>query len=151
MATKQGDTNAVTELSGADLEAYFTDVKTPEIQDSAAVEEAILLNILRARTPDEALKGGTLTKASDVLGVPLSIRDVHFNRSTFDSREGAYAVIDAVRRDTGEVLTIGCGARKVMIQVYKFKREEWLPAELVFTENTTANGFGVLSLAPVSK
>jgi hypothetical protein len=139
------------DLTGADLEAYFADLKVPEIQDSAAVEEAILLNILEARTPAEALKGGTLAKASDLIGVPIEIRDVHFNRSAFDSREGAYAVIDAIRGDTGEVLTIGCGARKVMIQAYKFKREGWLPAELEFAENTTANGFGVLSLVPVSQ
>jgi len=139
------------EMSGNELEQYFADLKAPEIQDPAAVEEEILRGILAAQTPEEALRGGKLTSARDVIGVPLTIRGVRYNRSSFETREAAYAVIDAVDRRTGEVLTIGCGARKVMAQLWVFDQRGWLPAELIISEsaNQTANGYRVMQLEPV--
>jgi hypothetical protein len=139
------------ELSNRDLEQYFENLKAPEIQDAAAVEEQILRALLKAHTPEEIFKGGTLTKASDILSIPLTMRDVRYNRSSYDSREGAYAVIDAVRQDTGEVIAIGCGARKVMVQAFVLKREGLLPTDVAIVENPTANGYSVMSLVPIEK
>jgi hypothetical protein len=140
-------------LHGDELAQYISSLRAPEIQDSNEIEDEIVRRILAAQSPDEALGAGRLTQARDLIGVPLTIRGVRFNQSGFDTREGVYAVMDAVDHRTGEVLSVGCGARKVLAQLWVFQQRGWYPAELMITEsaNQTSNGYRVMQLERVAE
>lgn len=110
-------------------------------------------DILNAASLEKALKVFDSTPAEEVLDVPLTIENVTFLPSQFDDNMtgvGVFALIRAMDRNTGEMLTISCGAASVAATLLKAQVEGWLPADLKITQGSkTANGFYPLNLEPI--
>lgn len=110
------------------------DMRTLE-SDSANAVEDILGRILQAETADDILAEDGLIEAEELLGVPVQIWSYKVNESDFTDGMPGYLVIDAIRQDTGEKVTIGCGAVKVQAQILKLKRIGALPIVVKFVKN----------------
>lgn len=125
------------------------------VDTSPASADAIALDIakriLTAPDADSVLDQQELLEAKDRLGVPLTIRDVRWNGSSFAGGPGVYAVMDAVNHRTGEVELIACGGRNVMAQLYRLVQLRALPRDLMIVEakKPTANGYTPLWLSKV--
>lgn len=135
------------------VEAALTaGAELPELepQDAAAAGMEIAARILRAESVDEVFEQGGATPALEVIDVPLIVNGLRWNRSDYEG-EGAkvYALIDATRADSGEELTITCGSRNVMAQLYRLDQLGALntPVKIVRAERETARGFRPMWLA----
>ena len=110
-------------------------------------------DILNAASLEKALKVFDSTPAEKVLDKPLTVEAVSFLPSQFDddgTGVGVFALIRAIDRETGEVLTVSCGAASIVATLLKAQVEEWLPADLKITQGSkTANGFYPLNLEPI--
>lgn len=119
-------------------------------RDSSDVSEKIMANILDAPTADDVFESTSgeaagLIRSEDRYGVPLTIREVALNESTFNEGPPAYAVIEATNLRTGEDETIACGASNVVAGLIKLHQLNALPIDVVIFESSkrTANGFYV--------
>ena len=117
--------------------------------DGAAIAEKILQRILDASTVAEVLMGITTVQAETILGLPLTVRDVHFNESTTGQGEGIYAVIDCTV--AGRPCAVTCGSRTVMAQLFKLKELGAFPLRVCITrsQTKTAAGFYPMQLEAV--
>ena len=132
--------------------ALKTGAELPEMepQDATEAARAIVARILDAPDVDAVFDQGKATSAVDVLDVPLLILNIRWQRSEYEG-EGStvYALIDAERADNGDELTITCGSRNVMAQLYRLAQLGALgtPVKIVRSEKATARGFKPMWLA----
>lgn len=120
--------------------------ETERFEDPAEIARAIMERILTADTPEAVLEQSGTTSARDVLEVPLELTDARFMRSGFDEGPGAYALLTMVNAD-GEQLTVTCGGRNVLAQVFRLKQLAALPRRVKFVEaGQTAQGYRPLWL-----
>jgi hypothetical protein len=119
------------------------DIDAVIVEDPDAIALEIAKRILSATTADDVLAPQQTTPAEDVLGVPVEVRGVRWNPSAYNGGPGAYAVIDAVRVDTGEVLAISCGSRNVIVQLYRLVKLGALPRQVVIVRvsKPTSSGY----------
>lgn len=141
---------ATREVSGEVIDRFVAEIRPLTVENPDEVRAGILQRIATAGSFAEAFKRTGLVNAEDVLNVPLEVRGVRWNESTFVEGLGVYAVLDAVRRDTGQVLSIGCGGENVAFKMRKAQVEGWFPCtvQLVRGERPTSNGFYVLDVIP---
>lgn len=125
--------------------------------DPAAMSRQIMERILAAESFEDAFTQQNLTPWRSMLGVPVVVRDVHFNRSTVatDGGPSVYAVVDVQPIDTksgelaGEPVSVTCGGANVLAQLVKGLEQGWLLEEkrpVRMIENATAQGYGALWL-----
>lgn len=143
-----------------------TDIAVPDRQKFLDYLEAqaatapdgteITERIMAATTVDDVLSGASseLTKAENILGVPLMILSVRFNASDFALTNplGAYAVMDCVTTQ-GEKRVVSCGSETVMAQLYRLITMDALPVHVQInrTERATKSGFHPMSLSGAKK
>lgn len=113
------------------------------------IQNRIFWRILSAESLEEMLAPQGTISAEDLLGVPVRFNDVHFNESTYGEGKEFYAIADGIVDGKGVV--ISCGARTVMMMLFKAKTEGWLPFTATFERSPTptAAGFYPIWLAPV--
>ncbi len=112
-------------------------VTTPE-----EVTQSISERLLKAESLEQLLSPQSTVEAKSILGKPIVVTDVHWNRSTLADNEGqVYAVIDAII--DGVPAAVTTGSRTIMIQVLKAKQAGWLPMDVQIKESPqrTAAGF----------
>jgi hypothetical protein len=56
-----------------------------------------------------------------LLDLPLAVRSFHVEPSHYDS--GAFAVVEAVRLDSAEPVTLTCGGRRVLEELERLSRD----------------------------
>lgn len=78
------------------------EVNLLEAYDSEEVQRALALGLLQADTFEEVFDTASLPAWSELLGIPVEVRDIHFNPSRTEKGPGFYAVVNLVRLDTGE-------------------------------------------------
>lgn len=141
------DTQAMDVPNSQEVEKFLTSIGDQAIEDPAAVSSAIIANILQARSAEELFNRPETTDASSLLGVRIVVSGVRWMRSDFVDGLGFYCLIDAAN-DDGEKLTISCGSRNVMAQLYRAIELHLLPCycAIVESERTTAAGYKVMSL-----
>lgn len=100
---------------------------------NADVMARIANELAAAETVDDVLEGGSTTEVDAVLDVPLTIRDFILRPSDLPGMfdVNAFAVIDAVREDTGEVIVISCGGHNVMVALCRIDQLKGFPVEHV--------------------
>lgn len=111
--------------------------------DADQVSIDIIARILEASDAAGVLGREEAAHARDVLDVPLMLRDVRFNRSTFeDSTTAFYSLLDCVNVD-GEPVLVTCGAKNVIAQAWRLKDLGALPIAVVLREapKETAAGY----------
>lgn len=138
---------AGTELAGKEsqllLDIFAGRVEPPPI-DTGKLNERITEAMLRAETPEEALKAGaTLSFEDGLMGVPVEVRDIMFRPSTLAGEVKVYGLIDGYRMDEAEDVIITCSALQVLRTLGVWKLKKWLPATFVVerAENKTGEGF----------
>ncbi len=117
--------------------------------DPEVVSRAIMERILAAETFEEAFQPQSLPSwGSDFLGVPVFVRDIRLNKSTVKGGTGpsVYAVVDIADAVKGDVHTVTCGGRNVLVQLIKMLEKDWLNKPVKMTERPTAEGYNVLWL-----
>lgn len=116
----------------------MTEVAATSTED---IEYNILAGYLAATSPEELLDVGTTVEVGDILGAPITLKAVHWNRSKVKGGPPVYAVLTAVR--AGKPVTVTCGSKNVMTQAFMFAEKGWLPYDVVIDElaGETANGF----------
>lgn len=116
--------------------------------DPEEISRDMARRILEAPTPEAALDDQQPLGWQALLGQPVEVLEVRFQRSAFDGGAGAYAVAKACDPETGEVMLLTCGSRTVMAQLLKLAAEGALPAvvRLVRASKPTSSGYYPLRL-----
>lgn len=135
-----------------DLSPLLLGDELPEAVDPEEAARDIMRRILEAPDLDSVFDQAGTISAEDVIGKPLRIRGFKAMKSAYEEGANVYFLIDAVDGDTGEVLTINCGARNVMAQLYRAGQLDGFPldAAIVKARKATAAGYYPLWLERVS-
>lgn len=84
--------------------------------------ESIVRRVMAAESVSEVLAEQQVTHSRDILDVPFMLESVHFNESTIDGEgPGFYGILNGTRMDTNEKVTVSCGGRTVLAQLYKLQ------------------------------
>jgi hypothetical protein len=119
------------------------------VEDAEAQAKEIAYRILSAEDENAIYEQAATTSARDITGIPLTIRNVRWQKSRMtEGGPTVFALIEAERLDNGKVELITCGSRNVMAQLYRAAQLGKLPSEtpLKFIENETSAGFAALWL-----
>lgn len=123
----------------------------PEYADPEAMSLAIAKRIAEADSWEETFQPQTLSSWRDAaMGVPVLIKDVHLNRSSFDGQgPSVYAVVTISFPDSqGEMHDemVTCGGRNVLVQLLNHIRFGKTDRLVRLTSKDTASGYDVLWL-----
>jgi hypothetical protein len=117
--------------------------------DPDVISRAIVERILQAETFEDAFSPQDLTAWNELLGVPCKVQSFHLNPTGYEGAgSSVYAVVDIVRTDTGEALTVTCGGRNVLAQLVKMLEKGWFEHPVQMTAKGTSEGFQALWLVP---
>ena len=138
-------TIAASSLSDAEKAALVKFLEHMSVLGDLDPEEAaleIIGRVLGAQTVEQVLAEPRIVGARTMLGVPIELHSVRFNRSDFEGT-GAYSLLEVIDLTNGEPTLITCGAHQVMAQAYKLQELGGLPAvvQLVETAKATKAGF----------
>ena len=127
--------------------AILDGVPLPATVDPEVMSRAIIERIMHAETFDEVFRPQELEAWREAyLDVPVKVKGFHLNASGFDeSGSAVYAVVDLVTPD-GELDTVTCGGRNVLVQLVKALEKGWLDRPVKMVERPTASGFKTLWL-----
>ena len=120
-------------VQGTDIERIFGDV-LPDLEDPEEIQRKIAAQILAATDLAGVFRDDKTTATKDIVGVPLTINDCKLMQGEIDGQAGVYMLIDAVRFDDGEVITLNTGAAGVMSRVWRMKQLGVLPVECSVAE-----------------
>lgn len=128
---------------------FATAIRSKDTQLSVSPDEVqaqMMARIANAVSIEDMLKEMETIKAEDVIDRVFTANDFHLNNSDPKYGQGVYGVIDVVL--DGKAETLICGGEKVLMQLYKAKYEQWLPADLVLrrSKEESAKGFHWLYL-----
>ena len=114
-------------------------------EDPEAIARRIDAQIIDAVSADEVLGGSSVLHAQDYLDTPFSLRSVTFRPSDQGSLPffAVLTIVDAA----GELITMTCGARTVMLKAAVLADRGWLPRWVKIVEDgKTAAGNVPLNL-----
>lgn len=101
----------------------------PEPEDSEAIQRLIVARILGAKSAADIFTDDSTTATKEIVDVPLVINEVRLARSEIEDARPVYMLIEAVRKDTGEMIVLNSGSAKIMATLYQCKRLGLLPVE----------------------
>ena len=102
--------------------------------DPIKAAREVVQSILDAETVDDVLSETQVTHARDMLDVPFVALAFRLHRSDFGGDgPGVFAVIDGATKD-GDKLTITCGARNVIAQLYRIAELNGFPRPVMLVE-----------------
>lgn len=103
------------------------EVDLMESYDSEAVQRALALGLLSSETLEGVFGSQALEPWSALLGIPVEVRDVHFNPSKTENGPGFYCVVDLVELESGEASTRHIGGYRPCAQLVFAWARELLP------------------------
>lgn len=121
-------------------------VLEPDMMEQADPEEsarAILARILMSGTAEEVLKSRDVTHAQDILGEPIMIESIKWQRSDHQQSSSCYVVMTAQSLNDQRPMIITCGGRNVMMQLLKLRMLDAFPVNVRIDKSTkpTSNGY----------
>jgi hypothetical protein len=121
-----------------------------DVRDPEESTRAILARILAADTAEQVLATRDVVHAKDILGEPLLIDTIKWQRSDYQQGSSCYVVMSGKRLQDESPVTVTCGGRNVMMQLLKLQHIGALPARMRITQaaKQTANGYLPLWLEP---
>lgn len=121
-----------------------------EERDPEETTRSILARIMSASTPEEILKANRVLHAQEVLGVPIEIFDVKWQRSAIEGGSTVYAVVDMRTLQEEQHATMTVGGRNVMMQLLNMKHRGFMPFRAVIqqSQKPTEAGYHPLWLEP---
>jgi len=112
----------------------------PEVEDPEQIQRMIVSRILAA--DDIAglfIQTGTIA-TKDAIGWPLVVRDIRLLQGEIDGEDTVYALIEALREDTGELIALNSGAPNILAILYGAKKKGLLPLQVEVAEAGKAKG-----------
>lgn len=149
--TKEVSVRSKSEIEAA-YRAIFDGSEVPSIGDPEVVSRAIMARIMDAETFEDAFAPQELTPWTEYLGLAVRVLDVRLNKSTVQRKVGqpsVYAVVDiafAEGEKAGEIETVSCGGRNVLVQLMKMLEKNWLDHPVRLIAKDTAQGYDTLWL-----
>jgi hypothetical protein len=111
--------------------------------------------ILSATTEEEIWESdeGGVVSSQDMEDIELHIRGygIAESSSEYKSTLGVFALIDAVRMDTGEEVIVNTGSDLIISKLAMFKAHNLLPIEGVIKGTPTRSGGRLMRLKPIPK
>jgi hypothetical protein len=146
--------NAAVRVKGNDEVTRFTSWVQQlrleaELPDEEEFDPAVIIqNILIADTLDEAISAQSsslLSAKNDMLDVAHTVTGFRLRRSDDkyvrnDRSLGVFAVVEGVRKDTGDHVTYWVGAANVIAVLWQAREREQLPGDFVISGRETDNG-----------
>lgn len=120
------------------LRSMKGEVDLLEAYDSEEVQRALALGLLGSESEEEVFGNQSLPPWSELLGVPVEVRDVHFNPSRTEKGPGFYAVVNLVTLDTGEASVRHVGGWKPASQLLYMWSRGKLPFKAKLVEVAAA-------------
>jgi hypothetical protein len=144
-------TQAIAKVDAKQLEMIYSailgDATLPVESDPEAISRAIVERIMTADTFEDAFRPQQLEAWREYLEVPVLVRGLHFNPTTFEGQGSSiYAVVDIERLDNGETLTVSCGGRNVLTQLVKMVQNGWTDRPVKMIDKPTQEGYKALWL-----
>lgn len=124
------------------------------VRDGSEAVAKVTEAILTATTLDEILDGAELegTSLEDLVGYPVLIESVEWGKGTIEgSAFPYYAIITGKNLITHEEFSTTSGARSVMLQLFKIKDADLLPASLEVRSKPTSEGNTIYYFGRLSK
>lgn len=112
------------------------------VQDPREIAERLVTAALKAETLEEIFESAEMASADDVAGIPLRVRGVQWNPSSFGEGPTFYAVLDCVDDAAQEEITVGCGSVLVLAQLIRVQELRLFPIEITFSRRTRATAAG---------
>lgn len=143
-----GKTSTAVEVIDEGFAAALAHQGEIAVTDPEAISRAIVEQIGKATSVEELLAPTATASTEDYLDLPLQVQETRWMKSSFAEGLGVFAVVDAIRLDTGDQITFSCGASNVMAKLFKAQTERWdlPPVRLYKSPTPTANGFHVFDL-----
>lgn len=125
----------------------------PDSDEAArAIEEAMAAGILTADDQAGTFLDASLHGWDEYPDVPVRVERVRWNASSFDAGLPVYAVVELVRLDTGEKMTVDCSSTICCAQLRKWELEGWLPTEVTLQKlKQTSRGYTPFRLFPLEQ
>lgn len=127
------------------------------LTDSGAIErdpdldpyQRIIDQVLSAATPDDVLTPIEAYKARDMVDVQLVLHGFEMNESSFDVGSPFYASMHVTRADTGEIMVVNCGHKKMIAQLIRLQQLGGYPFNVKVIEQgrSKITGDSMLALA----
>lgn len=129
--------------NSTDIVQVLTRETPARITDPEETALAIVRQILEAPDAEAVLEMAGTTGARDMLGVPFRVRALRFMKSSFEEGSPVFAVVDIIRKDTGESTVMTCGGTNVTAQLARLQQLDALDRDLqiVQTEKPTTAGY----------
>jgi hypothetical protein len=112
------------------------------VQDPREIAERLVVQALGAETLDAIFASAEMASADDVAGIPLRIRGVQWNPSSFGDGPSFYAVLDCVDDAKQEEITVGCGSVLVLAQLIRVQELRLFPITVTFKRRARATAAG---------
>lgn len=123
-----------------DVAFLYEQGETAEAEMSDAYK-SIIDQILSAETPDQILTPVEVKQPRDVVGEPLEMFDVRWQRSEFDAGSPMYASLECKEVATGMPVVVNCGQKAVMAQLVRLQQLDAFPFRAYFRQ-TGSNDHG---------
>ena len=129
--------------------ALLDGIELPEVESGEDASRSIVARILASEDAETVLADSAATPAQEVLGRPLQVYGVRWLRSAYEEGPVVFALLDVADIESGERMTVSCGARNVMAQLLRLDQLGALPVAVVIrkADKATANGYYPLWLA----
>lgn len=146
MSNKTGTTDTdttevatTTDPNVAAVRAHVANLKTESPQD---MQERILRQILTAETAEDVLNAGAITKADDLIGVPMTIMSLRAADSDYEQGADYYLLVDAKIVSNGDMITFQTGAMDVVAKLVALDMKHMLPITAVMERASKATKAG---------
>lgn len=136
--------------SEAEIEAFIAYADSLTIEDPEAQERRIIEQLLGAETTEDILTAGQVTPLEAIFGVGITVTGLRASESDFPDGSKVYLHIEATVIDTGQRVTLACGARDVMLKLVRLHQRGMLPVDVVIrrADKPTKRGFYPIFLTP---
>lgn len=118
--------------------------------DPEEATRAILARILTSETAEDVLATSTAVHAQDLLGVPLEVQGIKWQRSDFQEGTSCYVVMQVTDLNDQTRKVVTCGGKNVMTQLLKLQMLGAFPARARIAKalKPTRNNYYPLWLEP---
>lgn len=145
MAPSSKEVANVEQFSSQAVRQQFADMAlllpaAPAVEDAA---DRIVAQILAATTWTELDKPWSGEQAEALCDVPLRISAAYAMPSDFKDGLGVYLRVEALRVDTGEIISFSVGSVNIVAQLVRAHVSGWLPlfATIRKSERASSNGY----------
>jgi hypothetical protein len=134
------------------VDAFFADIDLSEGEDPLEVQARIMAQILDAPTLDDAFSSGETLSAEDLIGVPLEVDRVSWQKSSYKQGLQYFAVAFAQRLDEGVPIIFTTGAGNIMALLRRCQLHDEFPVafKMIRAEGESEDGNRPIRFARIS-